>query len=79
MKFKMQQIHLRPGLRPIHTLGSPPHSLVSWDLVQGEAAGRTFAPGAADPRAATGPVGSLVAVHVVFTHEAIFTITNRSR
>ena len=26
--FKMCQIHLRPGLSPIRTLGSSPHSLV---------------------------------------------------
>ena len=57
----MHQIRIRPGLRPIHAVELPTF-LVSWDLVQGEAAGRTFAPGATDPRAATGPVGSLVAV-----------------
>jgi len=34
-------------------LGNFPHSLVSWDLVQEGAAGRTFAPGATYPRAAT--------------------------
>jgi len=27
--FKLHQIHSRPGLRPIRTLGSSPHSLVS--------------------------------------------------
>ena len=52
--FKMHQIHLWPGLRPIRALGSSPRSLVSWDLQQGGATGRTFAPGATDPRAATG-------------------------
>jgi len=33
--------------------GSSPHSPVRWDLGQGGAAGRTFAPGATDLRAAT--------------------------
>ena len=51
--LKMHQIHIRPGLRPICTLGSSAHSLVSWELGQGGAAGRTFAPGITDPRAAT--------------------------
>jgi len=36
--FKMHQIHIRPGLRPIRTLGSSSHSYI--DLVgQGGAAG----------------------------------------
>jgi len=30
--FKMHQIYIRLGLRPIRTLGSYPHSLVSLDL-----------------------------------------------
>jgi len=51
--FKMHQIHIRPVLRPIRTLGSSPHSLVGWDLGQGGATGRTFAPGATNPCAAT--------------------------
>ena len=37
-------------------LGSSPHSLVGWDLGQGGAAGRTFAPGATDLRDATGSI-----------------------
>jgi len=53
--FKKHQIHLRPGFRPIQrTLGSSPHSLVGWDLGQGGAAGRTFAPSGTD-----GPKGAI--------------------
>ena len=33
---KNAPIHIRPGLHPIHTLGSSPHSLVGWDLGQDE-------------------------------------------
>ena len=53
MTFKMHQIHILSGLRPIRTLGSSPHFLVSCDLGKGGAAGRTLAPDATDPRAAT--------------------------
>jgi len=52
--FKMHKIHIRPGLCPICTLGSSPHSVVGWDLEQGGAAGRTFAPGA---KTLTPPLG----------------------
>ena len=31
MTFKLHQIHIRPGLRPIRTLASSPHSLISWE------------------------------------------------
>jgi len=49
--FKMHQIHIRR--RPMRTMGSSPHSLVVWDLGQRGTAGRTFAPGDTDSRAAT--------------------------
>ena len=62
--FKMHQIHIRPGLRPIRTMGAP-HTLwsaLSWNLGKGGATGRTFSPGATDPRAAT--VGYVAAAAV---------------
>jgi len=51
--FKMHQIHLRPGHRPIRTLGSSPHSQSARTIGQGAAAWQTLAPGATDFRAAT--------------------------
>ena len=45
--FKKQQIHFRPGLRPrLHAGELPTLYIVGWDLGQGGATGRTFAPGA---------------------------------
>ena len=50
----MHRIHLQPVFRPhTHAGVGAVHTLVGWDLGQGGAARRTFAPGATDLRATT--------------------------